>query len=56
VTEADVKVGVLQFFGWRDRSVPLRSIYDMALDDRVLVPQRCPGDGAVVKLRAGLPT
>ena len=27
-----MKVGVLQFFGWRDRSVPLRSIYDMALE------------------------
>jgi hypothetical protein len=23
---------VLQFFGWRDRSVPLRQIYDMALE------------------------
>src|SRR5262250_316000 len=27
-----MKVGVLQFFGWRDRSVPLPSIYDMALE------------------------
>ena len=27
-----MKVGVLQFFGWRDRSVPLRPIYDMALE------------------------
>jgi alkanesulfonate monooxygenase SsuD/methylene tetrahydromethanopterin reductase-like flavin-dependent oxidoreductase (luciferase family) len=27
-----MQVGVLQFFGWRDRSVPLRSIYDMALE------------------------
>ena len=27
-----MKVGVLQFFGWRDRSVPLLSIYGMALD------------------------
>ena len=27
-----MKVGVLQFFGWRDRSVPLRQIYDMALE------------------------
>jgi alkanesulfonate monooxygenase SsuD/methylene tetrahydromethanopterin reductase-like flavin-dependent oxidoreductase (luciferase family) len=27
-----MKVGVLQFFGWRDRSVPLPSIYSMALD------------------------
>jgi hypothetical protein len=30
--ETDMKVGVLQFFGWRDRSVPLRQIYDMALE------------------------
>ena len=27
-----MKVGVLQFFGWRDRSVPLASIYAMALE------------------------
>ena len=27
-----MKVGVLQFFGWLDRSVPLASIYDMALE------------------------
>ena len=27
-----MKVGVLQFFGWLDRSVPLSSIYAMALD------------------------
>ena len=27
-----MKVGVLQFFGWRDRSVPLPSIYDVALE------------------------
>ena len=27
-----MKVGVLQFFGWLDRSVPLPSIYDMALE------------------------
>jgi alkanesulfonate monooxygenase SsuD/methylene tetrahydromethanopterin reductase-like flavin-dependent oxidoreductase (luciferase family) len=27
-----MKVGVLQFFGWRDRSVPLASIYDLALE------------------------
>jgi alkanesulfonate monooxygenase SsuD/methylene tetrahydromethanopterin reductase-like flavin-dependent oxidoreductase (luciferase family) len=27
-----VKVGVLQFFGWLDRSVPLSFIYDMALE------------------------
>src|ERR1700730_18518544 len=28
---APMQVGVLQFFGWRDRSFPLASIYDMAL-------------------------
>jgi alkanesulfonate monooxygenase SsuD/methylene tetrahydromethanopterin reductase-like flavin-dependent oxidoreductase (luciferase family) len=27
-----MKVSVLQFFGWRDRSVPLPSIYELALD------------------------
>ena len=27
-----MKVGVLQFFGWLDRSVPLPTIYDMALE------------------------
>src|SRR6266705_2846925 len=27
-----MKVGVLQFFGWLDRSVPLASIYDLALE------------------------
>jgi hypothetical protein len=27
-----VKVGVLQFFGWRDRSVPLEDVYARALD------------------------
>jgi alkanesulfonate monooxygenase SsuD/methylene tetrahydromethanopterin reductase-like flavin-dependent oxidoreductase (luciferase family) len=27
-----MKVGVLQFFGWLDRSVPLASVYDMALE------------------------
>jgi alkanesulfonate monooxygenase SsuD/methylene tetrahydromethanopterin reductase-like flavin-dependent oxidoreductase (luciferase family) len=26
-----VKVGVLQFFGWRDRSVPLEDVYERAL-------------------------
>ena len=31
-----MKVGVLQFFGWWDRSVPLRQIYDMALE-RIVV-------------------
>src|SRR5437016_6564909 len=27
-----MQVGVLQFFGWLDRSLPLPSIYDMALE------------------------
>jgi alkanesulfonate monooxygenase SsuD/methylene tetrahydromethanopterin reductase-like flavin-dependent oxidoreductase (luciferase family) len=27
-----MKVGILQFFGWRDRSVPLNSVYQSALD------------------------
>ena len=35
-SETGMKVGVLQFFGWRDRSVPLRQIYDMALE-RIVV-------------------
>jgi len=32
-----MKVGVLQFFGWLDRSVPLPSIYDMALERFVIM-------------------
>jgi alkanesulfonate monooxygenase SsuD/methylene tetrahydromethanopterin reductase-like flavin-dependent oxidoreductase (luciferase family) len=27
-----MKVGILQFFGWRDRSVPLNSVYQTAVD------------------------
>jgi alkanesulfonate monooxygenase SsuD/methylene tetrahydromethanopterin reductase-like flavin-dependent oxidoreductase (luciferase family) len=27
-----VQVGILQFFGWRDRSVPLNSVYETALE------------------------
>ena len=27
-----MKVGILQFFGWRDRTVPLNSVYDTALE------------------------
>src|SRR5882762_2414765 len=27
-----MKVGILQFFGWRDRSVPLTSVYQSALE------------------------
>jgi alkanesulfonate monooxygenase SsuD/methylene tetrahydromethanopterin reductase-like flavin-dependent oxidoreductase (luciferase family) len=32
-----MQVGVLQFFGWRDRSIPLASIYDMALERIVIM-------------------
>src|SRR6185437_11257226 len=31
-TEGNMKVGILQFFGWRDRSVPLNSVYETALE------------------------
>ena len=27
-----MKIGLLQFFGWRDRSIPLESVYDRALE------------------------
>ena len=27
-----MKVGILQFFGWRDRSVPLNSVYETAIE------------------------
>ena len=27
-----MKVGILQFFGWRDRSIPLNSVYETALE------------------------
>ena len=27
-----MKVGVLQFFGWRDRSIPLQDVYARALE------------------------
>src|SRR6202050_2610953 len=30
--ETKMKVGILQFFGWRDRSVPLNSVYQAGLD------------------------
>ena len=39
-----MKVGVLQFFGWRDRSVPLESVYARALD-RIEVMDRSGYDG-----------
>src|ERR1700733_14317297 len=28
----NMKVGILQFFGWRDRTVPLNSVYETALE------------------------
>ena len=27
-----MKIGILQFFGWRDRSIPLHSVYESALE------------------------
>ena len=38
-----MKVGVLQFFGWRDRSVPLEDVYARALD-RIDVMDQCGYD------------
>ena len=38
-----MKVGVLQFFGWQDRSIPLPSIYSMALD-RIVIMDRAGYD------------
>jgi alkanesulfonate monooxygenase SsuD/methylene tetrahydromethanopterin reductase-like flavin-dependent oxidoreductase (luciferase family) len=34
-----MKVGILQFFGWRDRSVPLDSVYQTALERFVIMDQ-----------------
>jgi alkanesulfonate monooxygenase SsuD/methylene tetrahydromethanopterin reductase-like flavin-dependent oxidoreductase (luciferase family) len=34
-----MKVGVLQFFGWRDRSIPLEDVYERALD-RIAIMDR----------------
>jgi len=34
-----VKVGLLQFFGWRDRSVPLESVYARAMDRLEIMDQ-----------------
>ncbi|HUB15338.1 MAG TPA: LLM class flavin-dependent oxidoreductase [Acetobacteraceae bacterium] len=34
-----MKVGILQFFGWRDRSVPLNSVYETALERFVIMDQ-----------------
>jgi alkanesulfonate monooxygenase SsuD/methylene tetrahydromethanopterin reductase-like flavin-dependent oxidoreductase (luciferase family) len=38
-----MKVGVLQFFGWQDRSIPLPSIYAMALE-RIVIMDRAGYD------------
>lgn len=27
-----MKIGILQFFGWHDRSVPLNSVYETAAE------------------------
>ena len=34
-----MKVGILQFFGWRDRSVPLNSVYETALERFAIMDQ-----------------
>jgi alkanesulfonate monooxygenase SsuD/methylene tetrahydromethanopterin reductase-like flavin-dependent oxidoreductase (luciferase family) len=34
-----MKVGILQFFGWRDRSVPLNSVYETALERFTIMDQ-----------------
>jgi alkanesulfonate monooxygenase SsuD/methylene tetrahydromethanopterin reductase-like flavin-dependent oxidoreductase (luciferase family) len=34
-----MKVGILQFFGWRDRSVPLNSVYETALERFAIMEQ-----------------
>ncbi|HET8997738.1 MAG TPA: LLM class flavin-dependent oxidoreductase, partial [Acetobacteraceae bacterium] len=34
-----MKVGILQFFGWRDRSVPLTSVYETALERFAIMDQ-----------------
>lgn len=34
-----MKVGILQFFGWRDRSVPLNSVYEAALERFTIMDQ-----------------
>ena len=38
-----MNVGVLQFFGWQDRSIPLPSIYAMALE-RIVIMDRAGYD------------
>src|SRR3954465_2490609 len=34
-----MKLGILQFFGWRDRSVPLNSVYETALERFAIMDQ-----------------
>lgn len=34
-----MKVGILQFFGWRDRSIPLNSVYESALERFVIMDE-----------------
>ena len=34
-----MKIGILQFFGWRDRSVPLNSVYEAALERFAIMDQ-----------------
>jgi alkanesulfonate monooxygenase SsuD/methylene tetrahydromethanopterin reductase-like flavin-dependent oxidoreductase (luciferase family) len=34
-----MKVGILQFFGWRDRSIPLNSVYETALERFAIMDQ-----------------
>jgi alkanesulfonate monooxygenase SsuD/methylene tetrahydromethanopterin reductase-like flavin-dependent oxidoreductase (luciferase family) len=34
-----MRVGILQFFGWRDRSVPLNSVYESALERFTIMDQ-----------------
>src|SRR3954471_2055517 len=34
-----MQVGILQFFGWRDRSVPLNSVYETALERFAIMDQ-----------------
>jgi alkanesulfonate monooxygenase SsuD/methylene tetrahydromethanopterin reductase-like flavin-dependent oxidoreductase (luciferase family) len=35
----NMKLGILQFFGWRDRSVPLNSVYETALERFAIMDQ-----------------
>lgn len=34
-----MKIGILQFFGWRDRSVPLNTVYETALERFAIMDQ-----------------